>query len=492
MKVIDVKEQPKLSLRRTMEICINGVRYRLFRSTVTVLVIGVAIAFMMNIVCEAISMQSVARVVRQRTSEQRLGAMWTSRLSTVSSLEAILQEVARARNGDPLLAEAQAFGGMTAGDFAAFKEEARQADAYLTFFETLNYGDRRILVSGTATGHLILDRLQDKKALQNLTTQLAAQHAIRFITTPEAFTAFLAEWPVVKKQTEAIKAGRDRAVVAITLELQGKSILKALAGAEGPFGETVINAGFTAFAGNTRVIVARQAGYLQQMQTVEGSLDNRSLRGIIAGRLNLTPGDIKPAVLWGMLRNDGQATWYLKTAQKNGVDTAGLTVAELAALSGMKAQEASLDRALRLTQETGGGVFGIGDRMTWLVLVSLLVCAVGISNAMLMSVTERFREIATLKCLGALDEFIMHLFLVEACLLGLVGALIGGLAGSIIGFARMYGTLGSVLFSAFPTMPWLAGLGLALVVGVFLAAIAGVYPSYIAARLAPMEAMRIE
>ena len=51
------------------------------------------------------------------------------------------------------------------------------------------------------------------------------------------------------------------------------------------------------------------------------------------------------------------------------------------------------------------------QKHTWLVVMSLLVSAVGITNSMLMSVTERYKEIGTMKCLGALDSFIVKLFL---------------------------------------------------------------------------------
>lgn len=60
-------------------------------------------------------------------------------------------------------------------------------------------------------------------------------------------------------------------------------------------------------------------------------------------------------------------------------------------------------------------------RENWLMVMSLLVCAVGITNSMLMSVTERFREIGTMKCLGALDVFIVRLFLIETAALGFLG-----------------------------------------------------------------------
>src|SRR5437762_13903572 len=78
----------------------------------------------------------------------------------------------------------------------------------------------------------------------------------------------------------------------------------------------------------------------------------------------------------------------------------------------------------------------------WLVGLALLVAFVGILNAMLMSVTERFREIGTMKCLGALDGFIIKLFLIESLFQGAVGTLVGvllGLALSLIAASISFG-----------------------------------------------------
>jgi len=61
----------------------------------------------------------------------------------------------------------------------------------------------------------------------------------------------------------------------------------------------------------------------------------------------------------------------------------------------------------------------------WMVALALLISFVGILNAMVMSVTERFREIGTMKCLGALDSFIVKLYLLESIFQGCVGTLIG-------------------------------------------------------------------
>jgi putative ABC transport system permease protein len=71
-------------------------------------------------------------------------------------------------------------------------------------------------------------------------------------------------------------------------------------------------------------------------------------------------------------------------------------------------------------------------RMKWLVALSLVVCTVGITNSMLMSVSERFREIGTMKCLGALDQFVVKIFMIEALLTGFLASVAGWLVGTLL------------------------------------------------------------
>ena len=117
--------------------------------------------------------------------------------------------------------------------------------------------------------------------------------------------------------------------------------------------------------------------------------------------------------------------------------------------------------------------------------ISLLVGGIGIMKIMLVSITERTREIGTRKALGAKNSSIRMQFIIEAVILCLIGGLLGIAAGfalgaaaaSVLGYAAaapMAAILGSVVFS--------------MVIGVFF----GFYPANKAARLDPIEALRYE
>jgi ABC-type antimicrobial peptide transport system permease subunit len=157
--------------------------------------------------------------------------------------------------------------------------------------------------------------------------------------------------------------------------------------------------------------------------------------------------------------------------QKNGIET-------LTAEGAVVSEEAKA----RLAEES--------SKQTWLISLSLLVCVVGIANAMLMSVTERYREIGTMKCLGALDSFIIKLFLLESTFQGVAGTLAGIVVGLVMTMTLALLDYGMFVFEYFPTGGILRSALAAIVSGTLLSLIGAMLPAYKAAKMEPVEAMR--
>lgn len=166
----------------------------------------------------------------------------------------------------------------------------------------------------------------------------------------------------------------------------------------------------------------------------------------------------------------------------------------VAVLSGSEISQAMSKRETIVTTIDNPQAEGVSAQQIWLIVMSLIVCVVGIANSMLMAVTERFREIGTMKCLGALNRFVVELFLLESGFQGLAGAFIGSLIGFISIMLLSLKDYGLDLFRSFPDyiLGILMYMGIACLLGMILAVVGAAGPAYRAAQLPPAEAMRVE
>ncbi len=140
------------------------------------------------------------------------------------------------------------------------------------------------------------------------------------------------------------------------------------------------------------------------------------------------------------------------------------------------------DNLIRIWQGISTGIFAA---LIGIVSISLVVGGIVIMNIMLVSVTERTREIGIRKALGATRLNILWQFLVESVTLSTVGGIIGIVFGFAAASAVAYF---SPLPYAIQTWSIMLGLGVTVAVGVFF----GIYPALQAARLDPIEALRYE
>jgi len=118
-------------------------------------------------------------------------------------------------------------------------------------------------------------------------------------------------------------------------------------------------------------------------------------------------------------------------------------------------------------------------------LITLFGAAVGLMNIMLVSVTERTREIGVRKAIGAKGRTVKQQFLIEAIVIGQIGGVLGIILGILMG------NLVSILIGTSFIIPWvwiIVGVALCFGVGI----VSGYYPAQKASRLDPIESLRYE
>ena len=139
------------------------------------------------------------------------------------------------------------------------------------------------------------------------------------------------------------------------------------------------------------------------------------------------------------------------------------------------------------SEGVGAEAIAAAHRQQWLAVMALVVCFVGIMNSMLMSVTERFKEIGTMKCLGALNRDIVMLFFLEAMLMGLTASFVGWFVGWFIVVVIHLFTGG---FQPGFLVGSIGQMTLSTSIGVVITLVAGIPPAVNAAKMPPAIALR--
>lgn len=172
------------------------------------------------------------------------------------------------------------------------------------------------------------------------------------------------------------------------------------------------------------------------------------------------------------------------------IDDASTVETEIDKQMNRREQTVRVQDSSRMVSMISSSVTTITSFATLIAGISLLVAAVSIFNIMMMSVTERIREIGVLRSIGTQKKEILRMFVYEATLIGVLGALAGMILSLIMGYAFIQVMVGSTKY--FFTFDSLIHLPYAMAIGLAICILSGVYPAWRGANLDPIEALRAD
>jgi hypothetical protein len=496
MKELSAQNQVRLSLARCFRLALSGMSQRLFRASITIAILALAVAFLSHMLAFSVIEQETQRSAWNELRASRSLGEIISRASNVDSPRAIIDGLAG--GGEARLQEYRIWSRLPPEQFARAEAAARaflQLDAYL-----LKVGPaQRAALFGDQTAAEACATLREPEQLAHLFSQLTS-FGLRVPLGSEARLKqfILSEEPALSEAVAAIAQGHAAAIAQLAAHFPVSPGNSALAGAGGALFERPPT-GLLAVAADQGFDSARWplpelsafALRARDRTRLERALVSGPPRAELARELGVSESEISLAPALGYV--DGSRSHAAKLSDILG--RAGVTGLDAPALLALASDFVRAERVERAAggEQASSAWFGISSRNLWLVLLSFLVCGVGVASAMLMSVGERFAEIATMKCLGALDGFVLTLFLFEAAIQGVIGGIIGLVLGGLLALGRGLAEYGGLLASARGAVgPVLLALGVALALGVLLAALSAIGPSFVAARLSPMEAMRVD
>jgi putative ABC transport system permease protein len=332
---------------------------------------------------------------------------------------------------------------------------------------------------GTSTSLTI----NDAEALASAETAPDVQTVAATATTQGALAAGTSTWTTTLTGTTAswqdvrgrqVTSGRflteeddeDRAAVVVL----GPDTAAELFGGQEAVGQQVTYEGVT----------LEVVGVLEELSSSENAANND---------VAIVPFATYSQRLLGGTSRDSVSAIYLKATSSDTLSAAYQEAETLLVNLHGETDASSADFSIATQESILSAATSVDQTMTVMLggiaVISLIVGGIGVMNIMLVSVTERIREIGLRKALGARPRAIRRQFLVEASVLGLAGGVLGVVVGAVGAAVLPQITDTRVILSIGASV-------LAIAIAVGIGVVFGVYPATRAARLAPIDALRSE
>ena len=490
MKPITVKNQVRLGPGRGMSLTLAGMYYRMTRSVITVVIVSLAVAFFSYILCYSVIVQQRALAAFDELKEKRQLGEWISRMNGPDQ-EAVVCDNLIAANRIRTT-EYRRFAPCTDEQFAAISRKMHSYGRFLSYFSRIQPTSRAILL-GDADPHRLPEQLGDSASFAVFVKQVGELSLKLPLDSAEALRRFVRdEYPDIRAYAAAVRAGNERALETVRAGFGGRSLMDVLLNGGADAVAVLREAGFHA-TGPVFKRLTEQAEWDEAEKSIVSLIAVPDVKTAIERKTGIKQADLDLSLLLGWITGENRARTVHALFKDVSTDRPAPSPGLLLVVAGNFQRSARLQKIV-IHEEIirNPGMFSLPSKTRWLVVVSFLVCVMGICNTMFMSVTERFTEIATMKCLGAMDGFIMMLFVFESILQGVAGSMAGLALGFSLALARGLSGYGMIFFEDLPWGGIFTVVGASFLMGVVLSAVAAVGPAWMAARLAPMEAMRVE
>lgn len=476
-----------MTFGETLLFCTSSIRHRFSRSLLTLSVVVLAVAFFMFLQSSNIFRESVGRSVEKDIIESRYASSLLGMMYSAFPRSAFVKLVADSEKDARYSELLQSVLSVSKTEVHQLSLQAGQELDYLEFIESIGFGQRKMLF-GRMTGRESLMYLTSKENFSKFEKNLLELKTLRVPGGLPNLAAYLKGYKDYSDQISKL------------FQVWNEQRLALQKATDSICGDQPLRQ-FLMVPGN-------EEKWEQVMKANHFQIDKTDIKSVLD---YLSKNILIERVQQVLLQPEYRKKWRLAYGQQKYTrmeekmmiidsstpmdilkedftrDELKLVGREFRTRKALR----DLEMYLEIDVNSRSDSF-LSGRHIYLMVLSFIVCMVGIANAMLMSITERFREIATLKCLGATDSFILVQIMIEAFMQGAVG----GAAGVIIGLlAAIIGTVAQVgmrVFSTFDFSQILVAAVLSFVSGIILAVIASLYPSTRAARMAPMEAMRVE
>jgi hypothetical protein len=490
VKPLEVRNQVVLGPIRCLYLTMSGMYYRLTRSLITVAIVALAVAFLAYMLSYTVWVQERTVSAYQELKADRQLGEWSSRLAMADPEYSIIDNFVSANK--TRISEYSRWGTLTPEEIQQLTQISSRFGEFLSYFKRIRESSRAVLV-GDNDAHGVPALLQDSAYFDVFCKQLQELSLHMPLGDKETFHQFIStDYTYMTRTAERIRNGQVAAIAAVHAGFPERSPLEMMAQAPADAYRYVSAAGYEITPEGMSAL-SQQAVMAIHEQILTRALALLDVKSAIerASGIKQDLVDIGTVTAWVTSRKRAQSV--IDCLPSTQTKDATITADAVVALAQHFQRSAKLQKVVGTEIPVAkSGLWNMIGSSRWLILVSFLVCAVGICNTMFMSVTERFKEIATMKCLGAMDGFVMLQFVFEALIQGLAGSVVGLVLGMLLTVARGMAGYGGFFFESTPGLILVTAFAFSFVTGLALAALAVVGPAWVASRLAPMEAMRVE